>query len=85
MFLPASFKLPENYRDMTAVNTNLNLHASIICLHHAAIERIEANNLPEPAKRTSQDRLGAAAQEIINILKLTSHLGSSPVRQISLI
>jgi len=81
MFLPESFRLPENYRELTAINTNLNLHASIICLHHAAIERIEANNLPDSAKKMSQDRLGAAAQEIINILKLTSHLGSSPVRQ----
>jgi enoyl-[acyl-carrier-protein] reductase (NADH) len=79
MFLPESFRLPENYREMTAVNTNLNLHASIICLHHAAIERIETYNLPESAKKASQDRLSAAAQEIVNILKLTSHLSSGPV------
>ncbi|KAI0392184.1 hypothetical protein F5Y17DRAFT_437371 [Xylariaceae sp. FL0594] len=79
MFLPQSFRLPENYRDPTAVNMNLNLHASVICLHHAALERIDANNLPESAKKASQDRLGAAAQEIIDILKLTSnHLNSSP-------
>ncbi len=79
MFLPESFRLPENYRDPTAVNTNLNLHASIICLHHAALERIETYNLPESAKRTSQDRLGAAGQEIVNIIKLTSHLSSGSV------
>ncbi|KAI0434112.1 hypothetical protein F5Y09DRAFT_338004 [Xylaria sp. FL1042] len=79
MFLPELFRLPENYREPTAVNTNLNLHASIICLHHAALERIEKYNLPEFAKRISQDRLSAAAQEIINIIKLTSHL-SSPSR-----
>ncbi|GAW11180.1 hypothetical protein ANO14919_005220 [Xylariales sp. No.14919] len=78
MFLPESFRLPENYRESTAVNTNLNLHASIICLHHAALERIETYNLPESAKRMSEDRLGAAAQEIVNIMKLTSHLSSGP-------
>ncbi|KAI3338969.1 hypothetical protein F4824DRAFT_66357 [Ustulina deusta] len=87
MFLPESFRLPENYRDPTAVNTNLNLHASIICLHHAALERIETYNLPESAKRTSQDRLGAAGQEIVNIIKLTSHLSSgsrTPLAALSL-
>ncbi|GAP89658.1 putative binuclear zinc transcription factor [Rosellinia necatrix] len=78
MFLPESFRLPENYRDVTAVTTNLNLHASIICLHHAALERIETHSLSEYAKRISQDRLSAAAQEIVNIMKLTSHLSSSP-------
>ncbi|KAJ8120149.1 hypothetical protein ONZ43_g3070 [Nemania bipapillata] len=74
MFLPESLRLPENYREPTAVNMNLNLHASIICLHHAALERIETHNLPESAKRISQDRLSAAAQEIVNIMKITSHL-----------
>ncbi|KAI0858915.1 hypothetical protein F4860DRAFT_505019 [Xylaria cubensis] len=78
MFIPESFRLPENYRDLTAVNTNLNFHASIICLHHAALERIDTYKLPESAKRTSHDRLNAAAQEIVNIMKLTSHLSSSP-------
>ncbi|KAI0969413.1 hypothetical protein F4678DRAFT_440345 [Xylaria arbuscula] len=87
MFLPESFRLPENYRDPAAVNTNLNLHASIICLHHAALERIEAYNLPEYAKRISQDRLSAAAQEVTNIVKLTSHLHSpskTPLAALSL-
>ncbi|KAI1752314.1 hypothetical protein F4782DRAFT_530569 [Xylaria castorea] len=78
MFLPESLRLPENYRELTAVNTNLNFHASIICLHNAALERIDAYNLSESAKRISQDRLTAAAQEIVNIMKLTSHLSSSP-------
>ncbi|KAI1429274.1 hypothetical protein F5Y12DRAFT_782025 [Xylaria sp. FL1777] len=87
MFLPESFRLPENYREPTAVNTNLNLHASIICLHHAALERIETYNLPESAKRVSQHRLSAAAQEIINIIKLTSHLSTgskTPLAAVSL-
>ncbi|KAI1302554.1 hypothetical protein F5Y03DRAFT_385366 [Xylaria venustula] len=87
MFLPEAFRLPENYRDAAAVNTNLNLHASIICLHHAALERIEAYNLPEYAKRISQDRLSAAAQEVTNIVKLTSHLHSpskTPLAALSL-
>ncbi|KAI0194187.1 hypothetical protein F4808DRAFT_464600 [Astrocystis sublimbata] len=78
MFLPDSFRLPENYRDLTAINTNLNLHASIICLHHAALERIDTYSLPDSIKRISHDRLSAAAQEIVNIMKLTSHVSANP-------
>ncbi|KAI1085784.1 fungal-specific transcription factor domain-containing protein [Whalleya microplaca] len=78
MFLPESFRLPENYRDLTAVHTNLNLHASVICLHHAAIERIDTYKLPESVKKISQNRLSTSAQEIVNIIKLTSHVNSSP-------
>lgn len=83
MCLPQSFRLPENYRDPVAVHTNLNLHASIICLHHAAIDRIDIYKLPESAKKTCQDRLTTAAQEIINIVKLTSHVNSAPVSVLS--
>ncbi|KAI0180371.1 hypothetical protein GGR52DRAFT_240829 [Hypoxylon sp. FL1284] len=79
MNLPEVFRLPENYRDPVAVHTNLNLHASIICLHHSAIDRIDTYKLPENAKRISQDRLTTAAQEIINIVKLTaSHANFNP-------
>ncbi|KAI1144026.1 hypothetical protein F5Y05DRAFT_14690 [Hypoxylon sp. FL0543] len=78
MYLPQSFRMPENYRDPVAVHTNLNLHASTICLHHAAIETIDTYKLPETAKKISQDRLRTAAQEIVNIIKLTSHVNASP-------
>ncbi|KAI1768723.1 fungal-specific transcription factor domain-containing protein [Hypoxylon sp. FL1150] len=78
MYLPESFRLPDNYRDPVAVHTNLNFHASIICLHHAAIDRIDAYKLPESAKKMSQDRMTTAAQEIVNIIKLTCHVNSAP-------
>ncbi|OTA66608.1 hypothetical protein K449DRAFT_391053 [Hypoxylon sp. EC38] len=78
MYLPQSFRMPENYRDPVAVHTNLNLHASTICLHHSAIDTIDTYKLPESAKKISQDRLKTAAQEIINIIKLTSHVNASP-------
>lgn len=83
MYLPGSFRLPDNYRDPIAVHTNLNLHASIICLHHAAIETIESYKLPESAKKICHDRLSTAAQEIVNIMKLTSHVNSGPVNNAS--
>ncbi|KAI0840554.1 hypothetical protein F5Y06DRAFT_243039 [Hypoxylon sp. FL0890] len=78
MYLPQSFRMPENYRDPVAVHTNLNLHASTIALHHSAIETIDTYKLPETAKKISQDRLRTAAQEIVNIIKLTSHVNASP-------
>ncbi|KAI2636407.1 fungal-specific transcription factor domain-containing protein [Hypomontagnella submonticulosa] len=78
MYLPEALRMPENYRDSVAVHTNLNLHASIICLHHSALDRIDTYKLPESAKKICHDRLTTAAQEIVNIIKLTSHVNSSP-------
>ncbi|KAI8289474.1 hypothetical protein KNSL1_002392 [Colletotrichum chrysophilum] len=87
MFLPERFRLPQSMKDPTAVHTNLNLHASIICLHHAAIDRIEQHKLPEQLKTASQLRLRTAAEEVVNIVKLTSHTNSgykSPLVALSL-
>ncbi|KAF6839757.1 binuclear zinc transcription factor [Colletotrichum plurivorum] len=87
LFLPERFRLPQSMRDPTAVHTNLNLHASIIFLHHAAIDKIEKNNLPEQLKAASQLRLRTAAEEVVNIVKLTSHTNSgykSPLVALSL-
>ncbi|RYP79748.1 hypothetical protein DL770_006537 [Monosporascus sp. CRB-9-2] len=77
MFLPEAARLPDNYRDPTAVNTNLNLHACVICLHHPAIDRIEEHKLPNHIKKLSHDRLSTAAQEIVNIVRSTSHIRTS--------
>ncbi|KZL78506.1 binuclear zinc transcription factor [Colletotrichum tofieldiae] len=87
MFLPERFRLPQSMRDPTAVHTNLNLHASVICLHHAAIDRIEKYKLPDNLKAASQLRLRTAAEEVVNIVKLTSHMNSgykSPMVALSL-
>lgn len=87
MFLPERFRLPQSMRDPTSVHTNLNLHASVICLHHAAIDRIERNKLPEPLKAASELRLRTAAEEVVSIIKLTSHMNSgykSPMVALSL-
>ncbi|GJC80708.1 citrinin biosynthesis transcriptional activator ctnR [Colletotrichum liriopes] len=87
MFLPERFRLPQSMRDPTAVHTNLNLHASVICLHHAAIDRIEKYKLPDSLKAASQLRLRTAAEEVVNIVKLTSHMNSgykSPMVALSL-
>ncbi|KAK2050816.1 hypothetical protein LZ31DRAFT_548127 [Colletotrichum somersetense] len=87
MFLPERFRLPQSMRDPTAVHANLNLHASVICLHHAAVDRIEKYNLPEKLKAASMLRLRTAAEEVVNVVKSTSHINSgykSPMVALSL-
>ncbi|KAI9167403.1 binuclear zinc transcription factor [Paramyrothecium foliicola] len=87
MFLPEKFRLPQHNRDPVAVHTNLNLHASIICLHHAAIEMATKYNLPDSIKQSSISRLRTAAEEVANIVKVTSHSQAffkSPMSALSL-
>lgn len=73
MFLPESFQLPQHVRDPAAIYANLNLHASVICLHHAALENLDKYNLADSMKATSKIRLKTSAEEIVNIVKMTSH------------
>lgn len=55
------------------MHTNLNLHASVICLHHAAIEKAEKFGLEDGIKQSSLSRLKTAAEEIVNIARMTFH------------
>lgn len=73
MFLPERFRLPGSLRDPVAVHTNLNLHASIICLHNSAYEMTKEHDLPDHVKQTSKTRVLTAAQEIVTVVKMTSH------------
>jgi hypothetical protein len=77
MFLPEQFRLPQHIREPVAIHTNLNLHASVICLHHAAIEMSTKYDLPQSLKQGSISRLRTAADEIANIIKMTVHNQSS--------
>ncbi|KAG5915932.1 hypothetical protein E4U61_004114 [Claviceps capensis] len=73
MFLPARFVLSGGIRDPGAIHMNLNLHAAVIMLHHAALEQVEQHDLPRSARELSLCRLRASAEEIVNIVKMTSH------------
>lgn len=73
MFLPEQFRLPSSLRNPVAVHTNLNLHASIICLHNSAYEMTKEHDLPDHVRQTSKTRILTAAQEIVTIVKMTSH------------
>lgn len=73
MFLPERFQLPAHLRDPGAVHVNLNLHASIICLHHAALEVAEKHKHPQAIISESIRRLKTSAEEVVNIVKMTAH------------
>lgn len=87
MFLPERYRLPKNLRNPIAVHINLNLHAAVICLHNAACDKADQFKLPGHLKRSSLDRLSTAAQEIVNIMKLTAHISlgmKSPLAALSI-
>lgn len=77
MFLPASLKLHSGQKDAAAIYLNLNLHASVICLHHAAIEQAEKHDLTASIKQSSLARLRSSATEIANIAKAAAHMTQS--------
>jgi hypothetical protein len=77
MFLPENYKLPKSLHSPVAVHTNLNLHASVIVLQTAALEKISKHNLPETLNETVNLRLLTSAREVVNIMKLTSHLNAT--------
>ena len=79
MFLPDKLRLPGGLRDMNVVFLHMNIHASTICLHQAAVLTAEKNNISKNFIRQSRARSLMAAEEITNIMKLVSHLDASNV------
>ncbi|KAL7933914.1 hypothetical protein V8C35DRAFT_302753 [Trichoderma chlorosporum] len=76
MFMPNRFRLPDNLQDPLATYINLNFHASVICLHHVALEIIEKKSLDGSLRKDSLRLLRNAAEEIVGIVKMTSHRSS---------
>jgi len=74
MFLPERFRLPKYHRDPVAIYQNLNLHASVICLHISACDKVDKYKLSGHIKQASRMRCLTAAYEIVNIMKLTMHI-----------
>ena len=79
MFLPEKYRLPKNLRDPIALQINLNLHAAVICLHNAACDKVDKYKLPGNIKQSSRTRALAAAQEVVDIIKMTSHMRAAYV------
>lgn len=77
MFLPDHLRLPQGLRDMNIVFLHMNIHASTICLHQAAVVTAERNKIPSSFIRQSRARSLMAAEEIASIMRLISHLDAS--------
>lgn len=77
--LPEQLRLPAGVRDANIVFLNMNIHTSTICLHQAAILKVEKHNLDPILKRHSADRCLLAAGEIVSIMRLTSHVNIGTV------
>ncbi|CAG8962358.1 hypothetical protein HYFRA_00014155 [Hymenoscyphus fraxineus] len=77
MFLPENLRMPKGRQDMNVVFLHMNIHASIVCLHQAAILTAERHNLDSRVIRQSRGRSLTAAQEIANIMRLISHIDAS--------
>ncbi|KAK4238570.1 transcriptional activator protein acu-15 [Achaetomium macrosporum] len=73
MFLPERFRLPRNMRNPVALQTNLSLHAAVICLHLAACEKADKYKLAG-IRQASWTRALTATQEIVDIIKTSSHV-----------
>lgn len=81
MFLPDHLRLPGGLRDMNIAFIHMNIHASSICLHQAAVLTAERNKVSQTFIRQSRARSFMAAEEIANIMKLISHFDVSDVSQ----
>ncbi|KAF4827288.1 hypothetical protein CGCTS75_v008364 [Colletotrichum tropicale] len=68
--LPDDLKLPNSIRCQNATFVNIILHTSIILLHRAALSTIERVGTPHHMIRQCRMRLVAAAEEILNILRM---------------
>lgn len=76
--LPSHFKLPMGINDPNVVFTNMNIHASTICLHQAAIFKSEKHNMPSVTS-DSKNRCINAAAEIATIMRMIAHTDLSRV------
>ena len=83
MFLPDQLRVPTGNKDPHVIFLNTNLHASAICLHQAAILKAEKHKLSVEMVKQSTDRCFAAAEEIVSIMRLTSHLHVATVSRVT--
>lgn len=69
--LPVNLRCPENSYDVNAVKTNLELHASTLCLYRAATARAYMENQPVPA---IEAKAHPAADQIVTIIALATDI-----------
>lgn len=69
--LPLSLQCPQNVHDSSAVLTNLQLHASTLCLCRCATGRAHFENQPASA---IEAKANPAAQQIVTIIALATDI-----------
>ncbi|KAH7140961.1 binuclear zinc transcription factor, partial [Dactylonectria macrodidyma] len=74
VLLPESLRLSAGFRCQNAVLVNIMMQTAIICLHRAALWRMQSQPVPDYLMRLSQARLLPAAEEVLNVLKIVSDL-----------
>lgn len=79
LFLPDHLRLPWGARDMRIVSLHMTLHTAAICLHQTAIVAGTRHNLDPNFVQQYRSRTFIAAEEIVNIMKLVSHVEPSNV------
>lgn len=72
--LPLDLQLSRNFRCQNAIFVNALICTSVICLHRAALSKMDLLEAPAHMIHQSQTRLIAAAEEVISILKITDDL-----------
>ncbi|TGO89783.1 hypothetical protein BPOR_0094g00180 [Botrytis porri] len=75
--LPFHLRLPHGMANPNSVFLNMNIHASTICLHQAAIFKAQSNRLPDTVAAESKIRAISAANEITSIMQMISHMDLS--------
>lgn len=68
--LPEDVKLPGNISSQNAAFVNIIIHTSVICLHRAAVSAMQNIGGAEEMVCQSRTRLTAAAEEVLNILRM---------------
>lgn len=68
--LPEGVKLPKNIRSHHAIFIHILIHNAVICLHRAAVATMQKVGASERMIRHSDTRLIAAAEEILNMLRM---------------
>lgn len=79
MFMPDHLRLPTGLRNMSIVFIHMNVHASSICLHQAAIMMAAKHKLTPSIRHHSHTRCLNAAEEITSIMRLICHVDVSTV------
>ena len=77
--LPPHLRLPAGVADANTIFYNMNLYASTICLHQAAVFKAEKNRLLGQIGTESKARCVIAADQIASTMKMICHLDHSTV------